>query len=140
MFSLVKNLNGQNFEITESLPTTASETYTEGEALTLASGALTKAGVDSDGTQMFIALESYAAPATGNRKLFVDRILPTKLYQVKSQADNSATAIGAQVTLHTDRLQVTATTTKGVFEVVDLLGDGEAGTEIIGRFPTAAGR
>lgn len=140
MFELVKNTNGQNFEITEYLPTTANETYVEGEVLTLTSGALTKGGVDSTGTQRYIALESYVAPASGNRKLAVHRILPTHLYRVKSQADNSSTAIGALVTLHTDALQVTATATNGVFEVLDLLAGGAAGTEIVGRFPTAAGR
>jgi hypothetical protein len=70
----------------------------------------------------------------------VYRIQPNMVFRVKSYANNSSGVIGTLVTLHTDELQVTATTTNGVFEIIDLLGNGAAGTEILGRFPTAAGR
>lgn len=140
-FKLEKIENsGGNFDIIEYFPSTANETYTLGEVLTMTSDAMTAAGDDSDGTQKFICQEAYVAPASGNRKIAVSRILPTKIYRVLSYADNSSTAIGTLVTLHTDEAQVTATSTKGVFEITDKLGSGAAGTEVLGRFPTAAGR
>ena len=139
-FKLEKNLVAPNFEPIEYYPSTASETYTVGEVLTLSSGKVTAAGDDSDGTQKFICAEAYVAPSSGNRKIAVYRILPTMIFRVPSQADNHSTAIGTLVTLHTDEAQVTATSTKGVCEVVDLLGDGTAGSEILVRFPVAAGR
>lgn len=140
MFQLVNNQNGHNFEVPESYEPTASETFYEGEVLKLSSGTLTKASADSDGTQVFMCLENYVAPASGAKKIHVYRILPTHVFKVESYADNSSTAKGALVTLHTDGLQVTATTTKGVFEILSLCGDGSAGTYVEGRFPTAAGR
>lgn len=139
-FKLERVLSAPNFEQYEMYPTTASETYKTGEVLTLTSGAVTKAGVSTDGTQKFICGADYVAPATGNKPIAVYRITPEMVFRVPSQADNSASAIGALVTLHTDALQVTATGTKGVFEIVDLLGSGAATKEILGRFPTTAGR
>ena len=139
-FKLEKNMSGANFEKYEVWPTTASETYTLGEVLTLASGKLTAAGDDTDGTQKFICGTSYVAPSSGNLPIPVYRITPSMIFRVKSYANNSSTALGTLVTLHTDELQVTATSTKGCFEIIDLLGSGAAGTEVLGRFPTAAGR
>lgn len=140
MFKLERNMSAPNFEQYERYPTTASETYSLGEVLKLSAGKLTAADVNSSGQQLFICGCDYEAPASGQQPIPVYRIQPTMIFRVKSYANNSATAIGALVTLHTDRLQVTATTTNGVAEIVDLLGDGTAGSEIQVRFPTAAGR
>lgn len=139
-FKLERVLSAPNFEQYELYPTTANETYKQGEVLTIASGKVTAAGDDTSGTQMFICGADYVAPASGNLPIPVYRIQPNMVFRVKSYANNSSGVIGTLVTLHTDELQVTATTTNGVFEIIDLLGDGAAGTEILGRFPTAAGR
>ena len=140
MFKLERVTDAPHFEVYEMYPTTASETYKAGEVLTLASGALTKGAATSAGTQKFICGADYVAPATGMKDIPVYRIKPEMIFKVVSQANNSAGVVGTVVTIHTDGLQVTATTTAGVCEIVDLLGDGKATSEILVRFPVTAGR
>ena len=139
-FMLQKDQSGKGFEIPEVFPSTASETYVVGEILTMTSGALTKAAVDTDGTQLFVCDQDYVAPATLNKSIAAYRIKPSMIFKVLSYADNSSTVLGTLVTAHTDLLQVTATSTKGICQVLDLLGDGTATSKILVRFPTTAGR
>lgn len=139
-FKLERVLSAPNFECYELYPSTASETYTVGEVLTITSGKVTKAGADTDGTQKFICGADYVAPATGMKPIPVYRIHPDMIFRVTSQADNTLSVIGTSVEAHTDLLQVTATTTKGICEIVDLLGSGDVGTEVLVRFPVVAGR
>ena len=49
-------------------------------------------------------------------------------------ADGSSIKVGDKVTIHTDSAQVTATTTSGVFTVLEKLGSGELGTAVRGKF------
>ena len=100
----------------EELPSTASETYTIGEALVLSSGALTKCGATA--TPEFICAEAYVAPASDNKDLLVYRILEDMQFETTFAADPDSITIGSKVTLHTDGAQVTATTTNGVAYVV----------------------
>ena len=68
MFNCKKIINGRiNVPETESLPTTASEVYKEGEALVLSSGKLTKASGTTKPTH--ISLADYTAPASGQKDL-----------------------------------------------------------------------
>ena len=59
------------------------------------------------------------------------RVLPTTVFEVPAAADQSALAVGSKVTLHTDGLQVTATTSGGVFT---LTRAAKAGENCVGYF------
>ena len=64
MFKFVKSLSGESFQTTVMMATTAEETYTDGEALKVTSGAVTKSGATDKPTHL--AAKAYVAPATGN--------------------------------------------------------------------------
>lgn len=132
MFKFVKSLSGENFPQMDSLPTTASETYTEGEGLVLTSGALTKVGATAKPTH--IALKAYTAPATGNLSLPVEIVMPNYVYETTFAADASSNKEGTLVTIHSDGAQVTATATNGVATIVKKLGTGASGTKAHVRF------
>ena len=132
MFQFYKSLSGQSFPVTELLPTTASETYVEGEGLVVTNGTLTKVGATAKPT--YIAQKSYVAPASGQLPLPVEPMLPHIVYKTTFAADASATAEGTLVTLHTDGGQITATATSGVATIVKKLGTGAVGTEALVRF------
>lgn len=132
MFKFVKSLSGENSPQMTVLPTTAEETYTEGEGLVLSSGALTK--VTATGKPTHIALKGYIAPATGNLSLPVEIVLPQYIYETTFAADASASAIGTLVTIHSDGAQITATATNGTATIVKKLGSGAVGTKAHVRF------
>lgn len=132
MFRLIKIENARmNVPEPEYLTATASEAITIGEALVLASGALTKCGATTKPT--FIAMAGLSADAT-DRVIPVCRVEPNQIYEVETAADASAAVVGTKVTLHTDGLQVTATTTSGVAEIVSTNGAAAAGDKILVRF------
>lgn len=133
MFNLIKIVNGRiNVPEPEYLPTTASETYTEGEALVLSSGKLTKASGTTKPTH--IALKSYVAPATGNKELPVARIDKNMVFKAPVTYSETAVAVvlGSKLTLATNGLGVTDVTTSGVATVVDTLNASTAaGDEVL---------
>ena len=59
-------------------------------------------------------------------------VLPTTIFETESTAAVPASAIGSAVTLHTDGLTVTATTTNGVFTVSET--ENAANGRVQGRF------
>lgn len=59
-------------------------------------------------------------------------VLPTTVFETEITAAVPASAIGSAVTLHTDGLTVTATTTNGVFTVSET--ENAAGGRVRGRF------
>ncbi len=127
MFNCKKIINGRmNVPETESLPTTASEVYKEGEALVLSSGKLTKASGTTKPTH--ISLADYTAPASGQKELPCFRIAPNMVFEVPVTFSETAVAIvvGAKLKVDTDGLGVTDVTTGGVITVVDAL---EANTD-----------
>ena len=132
MFEFNKSLSGENFQTTAIFPTTASETYTEGEGLVVTSGKLTKTAATVKPT--YIAAKAYVAPASGNRDLPVYTVLPHHIFKTTFAADASANAEGTLVTLHTDGAQITATATSGVATIIKKLGTGASGTEALIRF------
>ena len=129
MFKFYRNQNGSNHEKYVELPTTASETYKQGEALVLSSGALTKCGATTKPTH--IAGRDYAAPATGNKPLPCYEIFEGYELETTLQAAGTSLNIGDKVTLHTDGLQVTATTSSGVAEIVNLIETAVGGRVIV---------
>ena len=128
MFNFVKNINGPNFPAVELMPTTASTTYTIGEALRMGAGGL----ICATGTTMasHIALKSYVAPATGMEKLPCHVIAENTEFKVDVDSGSYAAIVpGDKLTLGSGGLTVTATTTNGVFTVVE-----NNTTNIVGRF------
>lgn len=112
-----------------------SEAVVMGEALVLTSGKLTKCGATA--VPEFIAMADCAADAT-NRLIPAARVEPNQLYEVPVQAAPTSLVEGSKVTLHTDGLQVTATTTGGVVTVESLNGAAAAGDIIVVRISGVA--
>ena len=110
------------------LPVTAAETYAIGEALVLTSGTLTKCGATAK--PQYIA---QSATADSNGKLDVIPVLATTHFRTKSTVTVAATAIGSIVTLHTDGLKCTATTTSGVF-TIDKTDGATTNSIVVGHF------
>ena len=106
---------------------TDTEGATEGEALVLTSGRLTKCG--STAIPEFISLKTQAAQSTSTTPLPVVRVREDDEFITTCTGTLTATNVGAKVTLHTDGAQVTTTTTSGVFAV-----SGLDGTKVYGYF------
>ena len=131
MFRLLKIENARmNVPEPEYLEVTADEAVEEGEALVLTAGKLTKCGATA--VPAYIAMGVKSASDT-NRRMPVCRVEKNQVYAVPITAAPASLVPGSKVTLHTDGLQVTATTTSGVVTVVDLNGAAVAGDEIIVR-------
>jgi hypothetical protein len=100
----------------EYLLLTDGEGATLGQTLVSTSGRLTSSAVDTTVPQ-FVALATRVLEATSVTPLPVERLREDVEYETKSMATVAATLIGTKVTLHTDRLLVTATTSNGTFEI-----------------------
>ena len=88
---------------------------TRGEALVQSSGRL--ALCPDTSTPEFIAVKTQAAEATSVTPLPVIRVRETDEFATTASATVASTLVGSKVTLETDALRVTATTTSGVFEI-----------------------
>lgn len=131
MFRLLKIENARmNVPEPVYLEVTASEAVAIGEALVLTGGQLTKCGATTKPTYMAMGIKAADDP---KRELPVCRVEANQVYAVPVTVDPSTLTVGDKVTLHTDGLQVTATTTAGVATVEDV-GDAGAGDEITVRF------
>ena len=119
-----------NKQLSEWRDVTDDEAVEYGEALVLASGKFTKCGATVKPTH--IAMGSVAADAT-KRTLAAARVEDNQLYEVPVTAAPTGLTAGSKVTLHTDGLQVTATTTSGVVTVESLNGASAAGDIIVVR-------
>ena len=107
-------------EAVEYILGTTSEAISIGEVLKLSSGKLTKAS----GTDVpeFVALGS------GNGTIIpVKRLYEDEVYQTTLSASGSSLNIGDKVTIASDGLRVTATTTSGVFTITEILSSAEGG-------------
>lgn len=131
MFNLIKIENARmNVPEPVFLPVTDDEAVQYGEALVVTSGKLTKCGATAKPTH--IAMGDLSASAT-KRTLAAARIESNQLYEVPITAAPTGLVAGSKVTLHTDGMQVTATTTSGVVTVEDLNGAAATGDKIIVR-------
>ncbi len=131
MFKLLKIENArENVPSPVFLDVTASEAVEMGEALVLSGGTLTKCGATVAPTH--IAMAALAADAA-KRTIPVARVASNQIYEVPVSAAPTSLKVGDKVTLHTDGLQVTATTTSGVVTVENLNGATAAGDKIIVR-------
>ena len=131
MFKLLRIENGRmNVPSPVFHEVTAGLEVEDGTALVLTSGKLTVCGATTK--PEFIAMGVKTA-ADENRKLAVAKCAPNQIYAVPVTAAPTSLKVGDKVTLSTDGLQVTATTTNGVITVEDLNGATAAGDEIIVR-------
>lgn len=113
-------------EAIEYIEGTADEAIALGEVLKLSSGKLTKAS----GTDVpeFVALGAGTGVIIPVKRLYED-----EEYETKCSASFSDRKIGDKVTINSDGLQVTATTTSGVFYITGI--DGTAsGSKVRGYF------
>ncbi len=133
MFRLVKILNGRGNQAEPCfLASTASVTYTLGEALTLSAGALVKCGATAKPTH--IAAEDYTSPATDNRPLYVYPVSPAMVFECPVTASPASLKAGDRVTLAADATGVTATTASGVATIVDTCGAKATGDKLLVTF------
>lgn len=111
-FVPVKSMDGASDPFEYGLMTDA-EAVTITQALKITNGRFTKAS----GTDVPTAIALASAAAGTNVKIPFVRLDDQREFEVKSTATVASTLVGAKVTLHTDGLSVTATTTGGVFLV-----------------------
>ena len=131
MFKLLKIENArENVPSPVFLDVTANEAVAMGEALVLSGGTLTKCGATT--APAFIAMADLTA-AAAKRTIPVARVASNQIYEVPVSAAPTSLKVGDKVTLHTDGLQVTATTTSGVVTVENLNGATAAGDKIVVR-------
>lgn len=103
-----------------------------GMALTMTSGKLAIASGTT--APSYISMIERAEALTDGDVIPVVRVLPDMTFETTFQAAATAIHPGDKVTLHTDGLQVTATTTGGVAEVISMDGN-TAGSTVRVRFP-----
>lgn len=115
---------------------TNAEAFVVGEILKLSSGALTKADVDTDGTQQYVCLAAVTG-ATGVANVPVMQLRESVQFEATSTATVAASLVGSAVTLATAATQPTATTTKGCF-VIDSTDGATTNSTVVGHFLSAA--
>ena len=79
----------------------------------------------------FVCMAEYVAPSSGAKAIPVCEINAGQMYEVPLQAAGTSLKKGDKVTIHTDGLQVTATTTSGVAEIVKINGTAVGDTVVV---------
>lgn len=115
-------IGGDEMTALEHKITAVAGTYYIGEALYFSSGKLTKAS----GTTKpeYFCMQNKVLSA--DDVLVCSAVRPDILYQTTNSAALTSIVPGNKLTINTDGMQVTATTTNGVAEVVEF--DSEAST------------
>ena len=132
MFRLVKILNaGQNQPEPITLPCTAGENITYGEALTLSAGALTKCGATVRPTFMAGADRPSDSAVTA---IPAYPVSPDMIFECRVNESPASLHAGSIVTINTDADGVTATTTSGVATVYHMSGATAAGDYLLVSF------
>lgn len=116
----------------EYLPATGSTKPDIGLACVLTSGKLAKASGTTKPTHICMA-EHPAAVAAGTLLPCI-KVQPDMIFEVKNQANISGVNIGQAVTIHSDGLQITATTSSGVATIVQKTPGTGTGNPTLVRF------
>ncbi len=103
-----------------------------GMALTQSSGNLAIATGTTKPT--YIAMADYSAALTSGTVIPVIRVVADQIYETTNSASLSGVNIGQKVTIHSDGMQVTATTSSGVAEIVAKDADA-VGSRVLVRIP-----
>lgn len=125
MFLQSRQLRGMTAPIVYK-KATAGETYTVGEALKVSSGAVTLASGTDKPSHICVGPE-------GDNGVPCVEVLPDMEFETTLSAAGTSLAVGNKVTIHTDGLQVTATTTNGVAEITGMSGTA-AGSKVTVKF------
>lgn len=129
MFKLIRIENGRmNVPSPVIHEVTASLAINEGQALALSGGKL----IVATGKPEFIAMGDKAA-TDENRQLAVCRVDAHQIYEVPVSAAPTSLKPGDKVTINSNGLEVTATTTNGVVTIENLNGAAAAGDTVIVR-------
>ena len=112
------------------VPATASESYVPGEALKLASGKATKC---TGATAPDYICQSKLDGAVDGDVVLVSLVNAQQELEAPLEAAGTSLKIGNKVTVGTDGLSVTATTTDGVFLITQILGTA-VGDKVRGYF------
>lgn len=125
MFLQSRQLRGMTAPIVYK-EATADETYTVGEALKVSSGAVTLDSGTDKPSYICVGPE-------GDNGVPCVEVLPDMEFETTLSAAGTSLAVGDKVTIHTDGLQVTATTTNGVAEITGMYGTA-AGSKVTVKF------
>lgn len=128
MFKYRKSSNVGNVPEILHVDATASEAFVVGEALTITSGKVTKASGTT--APKYISVEKKTA--VSGDKLSVYLVEPNQEYETDLTAAGTL-VVGTKVTISSDGLGVTATTTSGVATVVEAEG-ATVGSKVLVRF------
>lgn len=128
MFKYRKSSNVGNVPEIIQVDATASEAFVVGEALTVTSGKVTKAS----GTTAPKYISAEKKTAVAGDKLSVYLVEKNQEYETDLTAAGTL-VVGTKVTISSDGLGVTATTTSGVAEVVEAEG-ATVGSKVLVRF------
>jgi len=114
------------------LPATGSTKPDIGLALVLSSGKLAKC----TGTTKprYICMAEYPAAVDAGTLLPVIEVEPDMVFECKNQANISGVNVGQAVTIHSDGLQITATTSSGVATIVDKTPGTGTGNRTLVKF------
>ena len=102
-----------------------------GMALTQTSGNLALASGTTKPT--YISMREQETALTAGDLIPVVRVQPDTIYETELSAAGTSLKVGQKVTLATDGLRVTATTTDGIAEIVEIL-DTAIGGKVRVRF------
>lgn len=127
-FDFYRSLNAPNAPVTE-LITAAAGTYTVGEALAFSGGSLAAA----TGATKPEFVSAYAGTLAAAGKIPVTPVNGQEFKTVFSVTPTSVVP-GTKVTIDATGTKVTATTTSGVAEVIDMLGATAAGDAVLVKF------
>lgn len=132
MFEFVKNDTGNAAPVIKEIAATTAK-YAVGDTLTLdAPTGLLKLCTGTEKPH-FISAASKEVTAE-DAVLAVNPVYPEQEWKTTFNADASTLKAGAAVTIAENGNEVTATTSDGVFTIVEKLGTGAVGTEVIGKF------
>ncbi|MBP3509644.1 hypothetical protein [Oscillibacter sp.] len=109
------------------LTMTDGESVALGEALVLSAGKLTKCSATAKPAYIAVGVKNAAGEVP------VIAVQSYMTFETTLQAAGDALKKGDKVTLHTDGLQVTATTASGVAEIVSMEGTA-AGSTVLVKF------
>ena len=116
----------------EYLPCTGSTKPDIGLALVLSSGKLAKASGTTKPT--YICMCEAPAALTAGTLIPVIAVQPDIVFEVLNQASLNGVNIGQAVTIHSDGLQITATTSSGVATIVDKVPGTGTGNKTLVKF------
>lgn len=129
MFDIFKK-NNATIPVVKEIPAAAG-TYSVGETLAL-NAAGNAAQVAGTNVPEFIC--GFKGTVVSGTAIAVYPIYEDMEFKTVFSADGSSLKAGAKVTIGTSYGDVTATTTNGVATIVEKLGSGASGTEVIVKF------